>query len=187
MGTSFQTVGRYSLMEMLGTTIGIFARYVDGWWEDPQPSALSFLGGDTDELDEQWPRSGRMHAEVAHRRFSSPRRAADHPWPTPTARLGDSKRGSPSPRLARAWMDEGRRNLDDAVVLFAHSLWPTPTTQDAKNDGAPSQQGRNSKPLNALVVLHPEGTKIERPKALLLNAEFVELLMGFPEGWTDVG
>jgi hypothetical protein len=52
-------------------------------------------------------------------------------------------------------------------------MWPTPTTQDAKNNGGPSQHNRNTKPLNAEVG----GS---------LNPQWVEWLMGYPEGWTDL-
>lgn len=52
------------------------------------------------------------------------------------------------------------------------SLLPTPTTQDAKNNGSESQKMRNTQPLNAAVG----GS---------LNPEWVEWLMGFPIGWTD--
>lgn len=52
-------------------------------------------------------------------------------------------------------------------------LWPTPTTQDAKNNGGQSQHERNSKPLNAEVG----GS---------LNPQWVEWLMGYPTGWTDL-
>ena len=50
--------------------------------------------------------------------------------------------------------------------------FPTPTTQDAHNNGAPSQHQRKTKPLNAEV----NGA---------LNPMFVEWLMGYPIGWTD--
>jgi hypothetical protein len=167
-------------------TSGIFARYVDGWWEDPQPTALSFLAGDTDELDDQWPRAGALRGPVAHRRVSDLRKTLRLPWPTPTARLGDPRRGPPSRRVAQERLDEGRRNLDDAVAVYPG--WPTPTTQDAKNDGPPSQQDRNMRPLNAMAVTYPEGEEVahDAPKTPLLNAVFVELLMGFGEGWTSV-
>ncbi len=52
-------------------------------------------------------------------------------------------------------------------------LLPTPTTQDAKNNGTQSQQERNSLPLNAVA-----GGK--------LNPEWIEWLMGYPVGWTDL-
>lgn len=38
--------------------------------------------------------------------------------PTPTARLGDKRRSMPSPRLGQARLDEGRRNLDDAISVL---------------------------------------------------------------------
>jgi len=52
-------------------------------------------------------------------------------------------------------------------------LYPTPTTQDSKNNGNPSQMRRNTKPLNAVI-----GGK--------LNPNFVEFLMGFPMDWTKI-
>lgn len=234
-------------MHDLGGTAGVIARYLDGQWEDPQPSAISFLTGEVDRLDSQWPRAGTARDGVAHRRrskvhdegYSWGSHRADLMWPTP--RLGGSNRnsrqaivntkGHPSGRssvgleqaveiafglvpkefksvaevqehssASRYWptpcasdekgsnkVGQRRRQLSEAILKYP--LWPTPTTQDAKNNGTVSQQERNSKPLNALVVLHPEGEEIEpdAPKTPLLNARFVELLMGFPEGWTDVG
>ena len=53
------------------------------------------------------------------------------------------------------------------------SLLPTPTAQDAKNNGAASQHERNTKPLNA---------EVGGP----LNPMFVEWIMGWPLGWTDL-
>jgi hypothetical protein len=80
-------------------------------------------------------------------------------WPTPTARLGNDKRGMPSPALAADRYAAGRRNLDDAVTL-----WPTPTA--SRRDGLQSH-GRN--------VITGQ-----------LNPTWVEWLMGFPLGWTDL-
>ena len=140
-------------------TVGIVARYVEGAWEDPQPSVLSFLGGETDELDTGWPRAGTCRNDVTHRRRSkvhdeghSWSSQEGKRWPTPCATdyKGSNKIG------------QRRGQLPEAVLKYP--LWPTPTTQDAKNDGSPSQQDRNSKPLNALVVSHPEGHE-EQPDA----------------------
>jgi DNA (cytosine-5)-methyltransferase 1 len=56
----------------------------------------------------------------------------------------------------------------------ASGYLPTPTVQDSKNNGGPSQMRRESPPLNA-VVGGP------------LNPEWVEsFLMGWPIGWTDL-
>ena len=77
-------------------------------------------------------------------------------WPTPVA-------------------DGDRRTnyaQDGTSLGFAVRMWPTPTAQDAKNNGAPSQMERNTKPLNAEV-------------GGALNPTWVEWLMGWPLGWTD--
>jgi hypothetical protein len=51
--------------------------------------------------------------------------------------------------------------------------WPTPTAQDASNNGGNSQYERNSLPLNAVI-------------GGLLNPEWVSVFMGFPADWTEV-
>ena len=64
----------------------------------------------------------------------------------------------------------GGANLSDVAEATGQTL-PTPTANDAKNNGSPSQRERNSAALNVVV-----GGK--------LNANWVELLMGWPPGWT---
>lgn len=59
------------------------------------------------------------------------------------------------------------------AAAVAREFYPTPTTQDAKNNGSKSQQARNTPPLNA-VAGGP------------LNPNWVEWLMGYPAGWTDL-
>ena len=83
-------------------------------------------------------------------------------------------------------------------------LWPTPTGQDAENDGGPSQYDRHSVPLNAVVKMYQtpmpsdvDGGRTTKGKDRQdetglrlqvggqLNPTWVEWLMGFPIGWTD--
>jgi hypothetical protein len=82
-------------------------------------------------------------------------------------------RGVQSPERFAESMKKGRLlTLNDQV---AH-LFPTPTANDAKNNATPSQRtenGRNSDALN-VVAGGP------------LNPAWVEWLMGFPLGWTDL-
>jgi len=116
-----------------------------------------------------------------------------------------------------------------ATLPTAVKLWPTPTVQDAKNDGGPSQWERNSDPLNVAVKRwptpkgSPSGPDFARAnrdgsggddlatavaKDMMptptanrwdglqshgvnvvsgqLNPTWVEWLMGFPLGWTDL-
>ena len=68
---------------------------------------------------------------------------------------------------------EGKSKFDPGLNLeVAVQMWPTPTVQDAKNNGGPSQRQSVPLPLNAEV-------------GGALNPTWVEWLMGFPLGWTD--
>jgi len=82
-------------------------------------------------------------------------------WPTPRASSG-------GPDFAKLERSKTGMRLPTAVALY-----PTPTVQDAKNNGAQAQQERNMRPLNAVIG----GS---------LNPEWVEWLMGWPGGWTDL-
>jgi hypothetical protein len=84
-------------------------------------------------------------------------------WPTPSASLGDHA-GLVTPTKAR----EGGTLVE---AVSARTMFPTPTVQDASNNGGASQYERNSLPLNAQV-------------GGALNPTWVEWLMGFPLGWT---
>lgn len=86
-------------------------------------------------------------------------------------------------RLTRKAWQEGVLSLEEANAIAGRDvrdaqgtvpvLMPTPTTQDAHNNGAPSKFNRNALSLNATI-----GGK--------LNAHWVELLMGWPAGWTSL-
>ena len=95
-------------------------------------------------------------------------------WPTPRTTDVQAGRGCvqignglyrPSKALSAGRLVGGAK-LADAVQML-----PTPTAQDASNNGGPSQYHRNSLPLNAVAG----GS---------LNPTWVEWLMGFPLGWT---
>jgi hypothetical protein len=63
--------------------------------------------------------------------------------------------------------------LELTTIEKEYGLWPTPTVNDAKNNGTQSQKDRNSPNLNAVV-----GGR--------LNPTWVEWLMGWPINWTDI-
>ena len=89
-------------------------------------------------------------------------------WPTPLSQ--EAKHAA-----ATEWelaTDHGATK-NSLRVRVAKSMFPTPTSQDAANNGGPSQHERNSLPLNAVAG----GS---------LNPAWVEWLMGYPEGWTDL-
>lgn len=66
----------------------------------------------------------------------------------------------------------GKKGRQESLTTIVRKLLPTPTVQDSKNNGGPSQHNRNTPPLNALFGA--------------LNPEWEEWLMGFPLGWTEV-
>ncbi len=78
-------------------------------------------------------------------------------------------------------------NLREQVI---NQMFPTPTTDDAKNNGSISQFNRTSNGkqralnLNTQVVAMDENVK---PGQGSLNPNWVEWLMGYPLNWTDIG
>jgi hypothetical protein len=126
--------------------------------------------------------------------------------PTPTSN-GEKLSATPTPGMARHY-ELKRANILEWV---AYQMWPTPTAQDASNDGGPSQYKRNSLPLNAAAKMWPTPTAItnsggaalckwggsasrEKLRGMVspeelngqLNPTWVEGLMGLPPGWTEV-
>ena len=120
-----------------------------------------------------WPTPTRVDGEHPGRVKHKPHQQfalsmAVQRWPTP--RAADWKGAvSPTDCTARR-VASGEANLCEAVQKSMR-MWPTPTVQDASNNGGPSQYSRNSLPLNAAA-------------GGALNPIFVEWLMGFPLGWT---
>jgi hypothetical protein len=128
-------------------------------------------------------------------------------WPTP--RAADGEKGTRTPE---GHQKERERRGNGVDLPTAAKMWPTPTGQDASNNGGPSQHERNSLPLNAAVMYPTARTKnlcggagsfeqlnklkdagqITEPerKAMAgggsLNPTWVEWLMGYPLGWTDL-
>lgn len=66
-------------------------------------------------------------------------------------------------------------NLREQIVY--PQMWPTPTAQDAKNNGGAAQLERNTLPLNAVVSDQSKSGK-------KLSVQFVELMMGYPKEFT---
>ena len=86
-------------------------------------------------------------------------------WRTPDAHCD---RGASSKKRYQMKLEKRLPiSLNDQI---AH-LYPTPTANDAKNNGNPSRENRHSPGLNGVVG----GS---------LNPNWVEALMGFPQDWT---
>ena len=99
-------------------------------------------------------------------------------WPTPTANDYGTQRGTgqaPRPSLSTL-----------------ARLWPTATATATATDASGSRrlgypgQGSNTTLTDATLGHHGEATGPGGPSGLVLNPAFVEALMGFPAGWTEL-
>ena len=102
-----------------------------------------------------------------------------------------------------------RPTWERPILGKGSGYWPTPVRQDGENDNSPSQQRRNSPPLNVratwptpraqkvggysserfrptLEQVTNGGETIQQTPQMQLNPAWVEWLMGFPAGWTDL-
>jgi hypothetical protein len=98
-------------------------------------------------------------------------RAARSYWPTPTASLGTNG-GQVTPTKAR----EGGTLIE---ALSARTTWPTPTVNDSKNSTLPPSQAKHDNIPGALL-------RDGEMAGGQLNPTWVEWLMGWPLGWTDL-
>lgn len=108
-------------------------------------------------------------------------------WPTPTSTAGDGR----SEQTLEMWMARRERTLTEKGIhnglplnVAAQmsqqmaELWSTPAAQDSKNAALPESQAiRDTLP----------GDLIRQGSSGKLNPDWVELLQGFPPGWTDIG
>ena len=91
----------------------------------------------------------------------------------PTPRASDGGKGTRTPEGAMKEVCRGHgADLPSSVQIF-----PTPTCNDAKNNNPPSQRTENGRHSDQLNVVAGGS----------LNPPWVEWLMGFPIGWTDIG
>lgn len=143
-------------------------------WKTAQCSLL----GDSEEFLETWPRWGSMRNGASYLRPTPALRiceSASGLWPTPTATLG-TKGGRVTPRKGR----EGG-TLIEAVSA---RRWPTPCASASASKGSsPAALTRKSGASRANdridhAVMASDGGQ--------LNPEWVEWLMGWPIGWTEL-
>jgi site-specific DNA-cytosine methylase len=100
-------------------------------------------------------------------------------FPTPDVR-GFSNEGSLRMLKEKVNKDEFFGMAYRSSTSKKEKIWGTPTANDAKNTLSDSQRGRDT--LTAHIVEAEDGGKGGQ-----LNPDWVESLMGYPIGWTDVG
>lgn len=155
---------------------GWFARVVADQWISAQGDLFSPAG--LQPYSVTWPRSGTTRNGHAYQRPPLVRLTSDgesSSWPTPSATMGDYSRGGDPERYKGSKSLNGRRsNLIDAVAR-----WPTPTSGDSKMSGAAGYSTESGR--------HSGTTLTDAVNGGALNPTWVEWLMGFPLGWTDLG
>ena len=115
-----------------------------------------------------------------------------HMWPTPTANQSGegeflntlrTKEGNEPTQGQRAYNPETGKHVQ-VTLNRAVKMWPTPRARDYKDGPSipPSvMEGRRSHNLGTKVV---ESTQTKASGSL--NPTWVEWLMGYPKGWTDL-
>ena len=141
------------------------------------------LTGELVTFSDRWPREGSMLNGVVSKRpklgqtikeighlFSPIVPKEDVLFPTISV-MDSSQDGTMIRKVARESLAKGGwRGISLPLCV---NLYPTPLVTDSKNNGGPGSQKRHSPQLNAIV-----GGK--------LNPQWVEWLMGWPIGWTDL-
>ena len=161
-------------------------------WKTRQCSLLAGL----DEFSETWPQSGLMlHGHACQRKIAARRIAATEygylreTWLTPTATDG-ARSLLKMESLARHWMKHPGSNLAEQVAI--REMLPTPTVADNKFAYLMSREQlerrREHHQFSLAHYVQEEDLK-QHPEKILsgaLNPAFVEWLMGWPAGWTDL-
>jgi hypothetical protein len=109
-------------------------------------------------------------------------------WPTPRAGNPGSRPNGKGGKIlseevliAEGIRERGKRLATPQAQDFRTvAMWPTPTCHNAKECDAPAEANRNTPTLCHLA----RGGDKTQPKHL--NPPWVEWLMGFPIGWTDL-
>jgi predicted DNA-binding protein YlxM (UPF0122 family) len=152
------------------------------------------LDGASAVFSETWPRAGMTRNGTACQReplAPITRETASGSWPTPLARDGKHN-GS---RVQ--WWRDGNGGLD---LTSAVQMWPTPTARDHKDGrycpnvpingllgravwATPTVNGNYNRKGSSLT----SGDGLATQAGGALNPRWVEWLMGYPDGWTDLG
>jgi len=112
-------------------------------WATPRAAEAKGVGYQYDQADHSKPRLS-LTGEAQN-------------WPTPDANVindGEPLEKREARRLSLKAQHQNGNGAGTPLTIAARS-WPTPSTQDAENNGGPSQAGRNSPPLNSLVANWP--------------------------------
>ena len=145
-------------------------------WELPMLEQTT--KGTESGLSESWPTPDANCGKRGTQPNWTPKRKSGQPaqytinqavrdkWPTPRSCSAMAATITPE----SAWNEKRNPNLE---TIVGQRMFPTPTAHNAKECNAPSEQNRNTPTL----ATHAGGK---------LNPMWVEWLMGWPLGWTDL-
>ncbi len=145
-----------------GTTVGSLTsqvKYAPLW---PTPTASDYKGRGPNSKQQGLPEKAKM-------------------WPTPTASMARSE-GSINQMRKKVYAGEVTQQEAEAMIGGSlepsrmKPMWPTPTARDHKGMSGKGRQQKKGNPKDTL------------PNALggQLNPTWVEWLMGYPRGWTEL-
>jgi hypothetical protein len=147
-----------------------------------------------EEEQKMWP-TPRATERMAYHESPSPSMIkGTHGWSLPAAITDEASENPnrmwPTPRASSAMAEDiknlqkrgrDKSNLEEKVALDLEKMLPTPTARDYKGARKPEtlkKAGRNeNNSLPDKVAARQKGT---------LNPNWVEWLMGYPPGWTDI-
>jgi hypothetical protein len=141
-------------------------------WKTPQCSLL----GDLEEFSETWPQWGLMrNGECWEQRTLAQtiRGTESGLWPTPRALEIDESYEGYIDRMKRSGNPKNVGKTRPQNLTMAVKMLPTPTCHNSKEGAYPAELTRNTPTL----ATHAGGK---------LNPMWVEWLMGWPLGWTDL-
>lgn len=141
------------------------------------------LDGSLEEFSETWPKQGLMrNGQLFHAPIWAAPTGEIGSGLLPTPRSSDGK-GAQTLDSAKGCLGRGfAPNLPEAVILMANGLIPTPTARDfrhgSKIHGQKRLDGNHHPSLNDFMAVQTSNSR--------LNPRFVEEMMGFPCGWTEL-
>jgi len=180
-------------------------------WYDPATRCwktwqASFLLDTLEPFSETWPKAGMIVAGEFYPQPKQERRIrgiASGLWQTPTVPNGG--RGSKTEMTPTGVLPNGQKRqvgLEHQVKMVERHVWPTPTA--SLSGDCPAERNRKSPNLEAMVNMLPTPTSRDWKSGTgaqareghapplsdvvggKLNPRWVEGLMGWPVGWTDL-
>ena len=154
-----------------------------GLWLTPSATTISTRSKESMEKRKKYRESigrttvppGNLAEQVQHGH------KATHMWRTPDAHSG---RGPSSEKRMKMKLEKGMPISINDQVAHPHLMWPTPTTRDYKDSGKAVINSHRDSILPVRVAKKDKEQWVKGGGSL--NPTWVEWLMGYPSGWTDL-